>query len=160
MPEQRLVDTSVLSLIIKRDTRATLYVPHLVDRVGILSFITLAELYCWPEERHWSLRRRAELLRFLQPYAIVYPDDALCQLWALLMAGTRRSGRTLPFADSWIAATALQLDLPLVTHNPVDFQGTDGLIVISAASATPPYIAVVSAASLSHTAGPREWRFA
>ena len=51
MPERLLVDTSVLSLILKRDTRAAAYLPHLAARVGVISFITLAELYRWPEER-------------------------------------------------------------------------------------------------------------
>ena len=83
MPEQRLVDTSVLSLILKRDTRAALYVPHLTNQIGVLSFITLAELYRWPEERDWGPRRRAELVRFLEPYEVVYPDDALCRRWFL-----------------------------------------------------------------------------
>lgn len=134
MPEQRLVDTSVLSLILKRDTRAAFYVPHLADRIGFLSFITLAELYRWPEERDWGPRRRAEFARLLEPYEVIYPDEALYRRWALLAATVRRAGRPLPFADSWIAATALQLALPLVTHNPGDFQGVDGLLIISEAS--------------------------
>jgi hypothetical protein len=69
MPEQRLVDTSVLSLVLKRDTRAALYAPNLTNRIGVLSFITLAELYRWPEERDWGPRRRAELARLLIPAA-------------------------------------------------------------------------------------------
>lgn len=40
MPERRLVDTSVLSLIFKRDTRAAGYVPHLTGNIGVLSFIS------------------------------------------------------------------------------------------------------------------------
>lgn len=56
MPERRLVDTSILSLILKRDTRAAAYLPRLADRLGVLSFITLAELYHWPEERDWGTR--------------------------------------------------------------------------------------------------------
>ena len=54
MSERLLVDTSVLSLLLKRDTRAIAYAPHLRDRVGVLSFMTLAELYRWPEERDWG----------------------------------------------------------------------------------------------------------
>ena len=131
MPERRLVDTSVLSLILKRDTRAAAYLPHLAERVGVLSFITLAELYRWPEERNWGLRRRAALARLLESYEMAYPDEALCRRWGLLMAAVRRAGRPLPFADSWIAATALHLGLPLVTHNPRDFRGIEGLTVIS-----------------------------
>jgi predicted nucleic acid-binding protein len=133
MPERCLVDTSVLSLILKRDTRAAAYVPHLAGRLGVLSFITLAELYRWPEERDWGPRRRAELARLLKPYEVVYPDEAICHRWARLAAAVRRAGRPLPFADSWIAATALELGLSLVTHNPGDFQGIEGLLVISEA---------------------------
>ena len=132
MPERRLVDTSVLSLILKRDTRAAAYVPHLARSTGGLSFITLAELYRWPEERDWGPRRRAALARLLEPYAVVYPDALLCRRWALLMAAVKRMGRPLPFADSWIAATALHLGIPLVTRNPGDFRDIEGLAVISA----------------------------
>ena len=137
MPERRLVDTTVLSLILKRDTRAAAYVPQLAGRIGVLSFITLAELYRWPEERDWGPRRRAELARMLERYEVAYPDKGLCRRWARMIAATRRAGRPLPFADSWIAATALSLGLPLVTHNPGDFRGIDGLLVISEAPAVP-----------------------
>lgn len=133
MPERCLVDTSILSLILKRDTRAAAYAPHLAGRIGILSFITLAELYRWPEERDWGPRRRAELARLLAAYEVAYPDERLCRRWAHLLAAVKRSGRPLPFADSWIAATALLLGLPLVTHHPSDFDDIDGLTVISEA---------------------------
>jgi len=33
--------------------------------------------------------------------------------------------------DAWIAATALQYKLPLVTHNPDDFNAVDNLEIIS-----------------------------
>jgi tRNA(fMet)-specific endonuclease VapC len=133
MPERCLIDTSILSLILKRDTRASDYAPYLVGRVGVLSFITLAELYRWPEERDWGPRRRAELARLLEPYEVVHSSDALCRRWALMVATARAAGRPLPFADSWIAATALVLNLPLVTHNPGDFQGLPGLTLVSQA---------------------------
>ena len=68
MPERGLVDTSVVSLILKRDTRAAAYEPLLASHIGVLSFMTLAELLRWPEERDWGLRRRAELARVLQPF--------------------------------------------------------------------------------------------
>lgn len=133
MPERRLVDTSVLSLILKRDTRAVSYEPHLDNTLGVLSFMTLAELYRWAEERDWGPRRRAGPADLLEAYEVVYPDDGLCRRWALLVATTKRVGRPLPLADSWIAATALFLGLPLVTHNRGDFADIEGLRVISEA---------------------------
>jgi hypothetical protein len=45
-------------------------------------------------------------------------------------------------ADAWIAATALEFRLELVTHNPADFQGIPGLIVIT--EAPKPFDAVIS----------------
>ena len=36
-------------------------------------------------------------------------------------------------ADCWIAATALEHGLELVTHNPRDFAGIPGLIIITEA---------------------------
>lgn len=69
----------------------------------------------------------------LEPYDIVYADEALCRRWALLMASVKHAGHPLPFADSWIAATVLYHGLPLVTHNPRDFQSIAGLLVISEA---------------------------
>lgn len=131
MPEHLLVDTSVVSLILKGDTRAARYLPHLEGRIGVLSFVTLAELYRWPEERDWGPRRRAELSRFLEPFEVIYPDELLCRTWARLVASLRVVGRIVPFADSWIAATATHVDLRLVTHNPRDFEGIPHLDVIS-----------------------------
>lgn len=43
----------------------------------------------------------------------------------------RRIGRPIDTADVWIAATALLLDAPLVTHNGAHFSGVPGLTVIS-----------------------------
>jgi predicted nucleic acid-binding protein len=76
------------------------------------------------------------LARLLESYEVAYPDDSLCRRWALMIATMRRIGRPLPLADSWIAATALHLDLPLVTHNPGDFAGIVGLQIISEAPAS------------------------
>jgi predicted nucleic acid-binding protein len=36
------------------------------------------------------------------------------------------------FADAWIAAAALQLNVPLATHNARDFEAVDGLLMLTA----------------------------
>jgi predicted nucleic acid-binding protein len=47
------------------------------------------------------------------------------------MIGATRKGRPIQVADAWIAATALLYGIPLVTHNPADFAGVDGLRLIT-----------------------------
>ena len=39
-----LIDTDVVSFTYKKDSRATLYEPHLQENFMIISFMTLAEL--------------------------------------------------------------------------------------------------------------------
>jgi predicted nucleic acid-binding protein len=65
---------------------------------------------------------------------VYYADEALCRLWGEVWTRARRNGRPIQVADGWIAATALALDVPLLTHKPADFIGVDGLTVLSAAA--------------------------
>jgi len=128
-----VVDTDVCSYFFKKDTRARLYHPHLVGRTPILSFMTAAELYYWALQRGWGPARRDRLDRHLLGYQVHSADDLLCRLWAEVTHGAGRRGRKIDGADAWIAATALALGIPLVTHNAADYAGVDGLTVLSAA---------------------------
>ena len=47
------------------------------------------------------------------------------------MAEWKRRGRPFVTADAWIAATALELDLALVTHNPADFAALENLRLVT-----------------------------
>ena len=133
-PTDRLVDTDVVSFLLKRDSRATLYRPHLADRRLIISFMTLAELDRWALERNWGEARRARMEEQLRRY-VVYPSDrALRRTWAEVMVTARRRGQPIQTADAWIAATALLHGLPLVSHNRKDFAGVPGLTLISEGS--------------------------
>lgn len=126
-----VVDTDVLSFLYKRDTRARLYEPHLNDPPFIISFMSLAELRRWTLERSWGESRRHALQDYLTRYVVFHSDDAMCDRWAYAMTSARLHGRPIGPADAWIAATALVLDIPLVTHNGAHYVGIDGLRVIS-----------------------------
>jgi tRNA(fMet)-specific endonuclease VapC len=54
-----IVDTDVVSFLLKGDTRAHLYRPHLQDQTLALSFMTVAELYQWAYVRNWGERKLA-----------------------------------------------------------------------------------------------------
>jgi predicted nucleic acid-binding protein len=127
-----VVDTDVLSFLFKRDTRARLYRPHLLGRTLYVSFMTVAELRRWALASKWGPAKVAQLDRYLQRFAVVLVDLPLCEKWAEVMQAADKAGQPMGVADAWIAATALALSCPLVTHNAPDFQGVSALTVITA----------------------------
>jgi tRNA(fMet)-specific endonuclease VapC len=130
-----VVDTDVVSFLVRRDSRAHLYLPHLQDRLLVISFMTLAELQRWVLRYNWGQRRQAILDTELQRYIIDWPDAELCERWAEVMAQAERAGRPMAGADAWQAATALLNDVPLISHNRRHFAGVPGLTLISEAPA-------------------------
>jgi tRNA(fMet)-specific endonuclease VapC len=126
-----VVDTNVVSYIWKRDTRGTLYTPHLKGRQWIIAAQTFAELEAWPLKDGWGARRHEVLRAYLDKYTFAEVDKAICLQWAKVQANAKRIGRPITEADAWIAATALAFAVPLVTHNPADFKNVPGLTVIT-----------------------------
>ena len=74
-----IIDTDVISFLLKGDTRARLYRPHLQDKTLALSFMTVAELYQWAYVRNWGERKLARLEEQLHRYVIVPFDNELCK---------------------------------------------------------------------------------
>ena len=62
----------------------------------------------------------------LQPVPI---DDRVAAAWARLRIVLRDQGLSMPVNDSWIAATAMALDVPVVTQDD-DFPLIDELDVV------------------------------
>lgn len=128
-----VIDTDVVSFLFKRDSRAKVYEPHLNDPPFLISFMSLAELRRWSLERNWGESKRLDLESYLERYAVLHSNAAICEWWAKVMRNARLNGLPIGSADSWIAATALYLNVPLVTHNSAHYAGVDGLRVISSA---------------------------
>ncbi len=114
-----VIDTDVISYQFKGDTRGDLYARHLQDRLGVLSFMTIAELDLWADLHNWGQKKRLELSAFLEPFIIIESDRELCQKWAVVRAQAQQKGRHIDTADAWVAATALLYQVPLATHNRV-----------------------------------------
>lgn len=131
-PTRCLVDTDVLSYVIRGDTRAESYRAYLAGKEISVSFQTVAELRRWGRTRHWGAARWQELERLLAYITIYFVDDALIDAWAYLTAAREWQGHPLATGDAWIAATAWVQGLPLVTHNQRHFAGIKGLAVVSA----------------------------
>ena len=126
-------DTNVISYLFKGDTRGDLYQPYVTGSLGIVSFMTIAELELWANTRNWGPRKRAELEIFLQPFTVIESDRALCHQWAAIKDQVESNGSHIDTADTWIAATALLYRVPLVSHNRNHFNRVPGLQLISEA---------------------------
>lgn len=129
-----VADTNIVSYLFRADLLAQLYLPHLEDRTVVVSFQTQAEIDLWSQIGNWGERRRAQLEAFMTAFAVIPQDRDLSRRWAEATMSGRRSGRPIGAADAWIAATALALQAPLVTHDPKDFSGVIGLRLFTATS--------------------------
>ena len=122
-----LLDTSVfIAFELGRRLDAT----ALPGRLRV-SVITIGELRlgvvsaAQPQAR---ARRLATLDRAsaLEPVPVT---EAVAEAWALLRVTLRARGRSMPVNDSWIAATAMSLGVPIVTQD-ADYVHVPGLEVI------------------------------
>ena len=84
------------------------------------------------EAKNWGATRRDLMRRFLTRFTTLLPDAETARLWAQIKSACEKKGRPIMFADAWIAAAALQLNVPLATHNAGDFEAVDGLLMLTA----------------------------
>jgi len=125
----RLLDTNVFSYIFRGSALGARYKRKLAGYLPALCFMSVAELYEGAYRSKWSPGRFAKLKTFLAGYLIVESSPEICRRWGAV----RSERRTQPISvdDAWIAATALEHGLELLTHNRDDFQGIAGLTIIS-----------------------------
>lgn len=125
-PSRGLADTSVF---IASESGRPLDADGLPDELAV-SIITIGELRAGVlAAGDASIRsRRLDTLTAamaLQPLPI---DENVARHWATLRILLRDAGRRMPISDSWIAATAMALGVPVVTQDD-DFPSVEGLAV-------------------------------
>ncbi len=123
-----IADTSVF---IARESGRALNVDALPDELGV-SVITVGELRAGvlaTDDLVVRDRRLATLTAVLalDPFPI---DSAVAEAWARLRVMLRDAGHRMPLNDSWIAATAITLGVPVVTQDD-DYAHAPGLEVIT-----------------------------
>lgn len=127
-----LLDTDVVSFLIKGDPRGDAYFDLAKGQPLALSFMSAAELFAWAEFRHWGERRRAELDWLLtNRYAVLGFELGLAREWARIQAEGAAAGKPIAVQDGWVAATARYFDLPLATHDRRHFEGVQGIRLLS-----------------------------
>lgn len=123
-----LADTS---LFIARESGRPLDAGRLPDEIAV-SVITVGELRAGvlvAADVQTRDRRLATLGRalLLEPIPI---DQSVAEAWAKLRVLLRDSGQRMPVNDSWIAAMAISMSVPVVTQDS-DYVAVPGLQVIS-----------------------------
>lgn len=122
-----LADTSIF---IATETGRTVQRDRLPDEIAV-SIITIGELRAGvlaARDLPTRDRRLDTLIRAieLRPVAI---DEPVADAWARLRITLREAGLRMPVNDSWIAATAIALGVPVVTQD-ADYVDVPGLDVI------------------------------
>jgi len=125
--ERGLADTSVF---IARGSGRSIDVKAMPDRLAV-SVITIGELRAGVLAATDAVTRDRRLdtltaALLLEPIGV---DVAVANAWARLRVVLRDAGLRMPLNDSWIAATAMALDVPVVTQDD-DFPTLAELTVI------------------------------
>ncbi len=135
-PVGLVVDTMIISWLFdgRPNPQADLYRVLIGSRPVLLSFHTVMELRYGALQANWGDLRRRRLDRRIAELTVVQPDDAMIRTCARLRVACRHMGHALGDklhdGDRWIAATALRLGVPLVSHDRI-FAGTPGLDLIT-----------------------------
>jgi|SRR5579862_9830462 len=123
LSEPLVVDTNVVSFFLNRDPiRGPRYQAHTTGRTLYLPFVVVGELWFGAELRRWGPTRRERLERLLRDYVVIDSAPDIVRAWAALRVDAQRHGTPIERQDAWVAAVALALDLPLLTHNPAHFR--------------------------------------
>ncbi|MGA3020086.1 MAG: PIN domain-containing protein [Bryobacteraceae bacterium] len=126
-----VVDTDVVSFLFKAHPLAPGYQAILAGRRLAVSLITMAEIEYGMEAKSWGSSRRELMRRFLSRFTPLLPDTETARVWARIKSACEKKGRPITFADAWIAAAALQLNVPLVTHNASDYGAVQNLTILT-----------------------------
>ena len=132
-----VVDTNIVSYGFRQEKIfVDFYGPAMVGHEAIVSFMTVAELEYGVRRRGWGEQRRKSLREYLDRNYVMYgvSREQVCA-WARLTAEAQSQGRVISSSDAWIAATAVVLGVPLVTHNEKDFARLRDVKIVSASLA-------------------------
>lgn len=124
---QGLGDTS---LFIAHEAGRSIHAASLPDEIGV-SVITIGELRAGVLAATSVEIRDRRLTTLTQAFALepIPIDGQVAESWAKFRLLLRDSGQRMPVNDSWIAATAMALGVPIVTQDD-DYVAVPGLAVI------------------------------
>lgn len=111
----KCLDSNVVIAVIEEDPRV---LQHLRPSVAVyVPLVVLGELLYGAENSARPAANRRRIERAFFDIELLLPDIGTAQLYASIRAQLKRAGTSIPDNDIWIAATAMQHDLTLVTRD-------------------------------------------
>lgn len=125
-----LIDTNIY-VSFKRNDNSTVEAVRHLDYIGI-DVTVLAELYSGFKYGKKEKQNRRELEHFINTSRVhlFHHDNITAEFYSDIYLNLRKKGQPIPTNDIWIAATAMQHGLALLTFDS-HFSNIDGLIIKS-----------------------------
>jgi len=122
-----LLDTNICIYVINMRPPQVLarFREYRLGEIGICSVVAAELAYGVAKSR--SARNRSALEMFLAPLEVLPFDQAAVWAYGDLRASLEREGQPIGALDTMIAAHALSVGAPLVTHNTREFARVPGL---------------------------------
>lgn len=133
---KNLLDTCVIAEYQKPapDVKVMSWLVSQIEESLYLSVLTIGEIEKGIARLPVS-KRKNNLEAFLENLIarfdrrIIDLDTATLRRWGRLTGNLEKKGRVLPIIDSFLAATALEYDLTIITRNTADFTGTGARVL-------------------------------
>jgi predicted nucleic acid-binding protein len=125
--QRALADTSIfIGLEASRFDAA-----RFADFEWAVSAVTLGELRLGVLQARTpeAASQRLSTYQIAQRFEPLTVSETVAEAWTLLVSRIRAAGRKVPINDSWIAATAIAHDVPVVTRD-ADYDAMPGVQVI------------------------------
>ena len=122
-----LLDTSVVIAHLRG--RIDLFALTTPAEALFLPLVALGELVKGAEKSAHPARNRRLVDDLLQIVTLLFPDRATAEMYAKAAVALEAKGLVIPENDLWIAAVALECEMPLATRD-APFSRVDGLMVI------------------------------
>ena len=110
-----LLDTNIVIELFKGDQKILAFLDE--QQNVFIAAAVLAELYLGAYRSANEQKHMEQIKTFLLKCTVLSADQATAEACAKVKAALLKKGKPIPENDIWIAATALQYNLPLYTND-------------------------------------------
>lgn len=125
-----VADGDVVSYMFRRCPLGNAYSELIGSHGAGITLLAVAESRQGVVYDNWGTRRLAALDAFLSRFFVLEASAEIANLCGGLLGRCMQIGVAISWPDAWAAATALWLDVPLVTHDR-DLERVPGLRVLT-----------------------------